>query len=140
MTRYRRRTQGFTLIELMIAIAIIAILAAIALPKFMTARHNAYLSACFVNERNLATALESYSNDNHSYPDTMQRLVETGNTGHINSIPVCPSGANVPYEYQVTPDHSSYTIVCRGYHHYQVPRIQEGFPRYSAESGLQESI
>jgi len=122
----------------MIVIAIIAILAAIALPKFITARHNAYVSACLLNERNLATALESYSNDNRTYPVDMAHLVQSGSAGHINSIPTCPSGAGVPYEYQVNADLDSFTLVCRGYHHFQVQRIPEGFPQYSASGGLRE--
>jgi prepilin-type N-terminal cleavage/methylation domain-containing protein len=60
----RRKEQGFTLIELMIVIAIIAILAAILIPNFLHARAEAVTAACEGNEKQLATAEEEYSVDN----------------------------------------------------------------------------
>jgi prepilin-type N-terminal cleavage/methylation domain-containing protein len=61
MTTTRR---AFTLIELMIVIAIISILAAILIPNFMHARAESVTSACEMNEKMLATAEEEYSVDN----------------------------------------------------------------------------
>jgi hypothetical protein len=68
----------------------------------------------------------------------MDRLLQAGNAGHINAIPTCPSGAGVPYEYEVSTDRDSFTLICRGYHHFQVRRIPEGFPQYTASGGLRE--
>ena len=60
--------KGFTLIELMVVIAIIAILAAILIPNFMHARAQAQTSGCEANEKQIATALEEYAVDhNGSY-------------------------------------------------------------------------
>ncbi|HEV2037672.1 MAG TPA: prepilin-type N-terminal cleavage/methylation domain-containing protein [Candidatus Eremiobacteraceae bacterium] len=56
--------KGFTLIELMIVIAIIAILAAILIPNFLHARAESVTAACEGNEKQLATAEEEYSVDN----------------------------------------------------------------------------
>ncbi len=61
-------SKGFTLIELLIVVAIIAILAAIAVPNFLEAQVRAKVSRSKTDMRTLATAIESYSVDNNSYP------------------------------------------------------------------------
>jgi prepilin-type N-terminal cleavage/methylation domain-containing protein len=57
-------SRGFTLIELMIVIAIIAILAAILIPNFAHARAESQTASCEDNEKSLATAMEEYAVDN----------------------------------------------------------------------------
>lgn len=61
--------RAFTLIELLIVVAIIAILAAIAVPNFLLAQTRAKLSRAQADQRTLATALETYAIDaNGKYP------------------------------------------------------------------------
>ncbi len=55
-----RNKEGFTLIELMIVIAIIGILAAIAIPNFISYRKKAYDGAANANIQDLATAVNAY--------------------------------------------------------------------------------
>lgn len=52
--------KGFTLVEIMIVVAIIALLAAIAIPNLLRARHNANEAAAIASCRTISTALESY--------------------------------------------------------------------------------
>ncbi len=59
--------KAFTLIELLIVVAIIAILAAIAVPNFLEAQVRAKVSRCKSDMRNLANALESYFVDQNKY-------------------------------------------------------------------------
>ncbi|CAN5492443.1 hypothetical protein BH09SUM1_BH09SUM1_00210 [soil metagenome] len=61
-------SKAFTLIELLIVVAIIAILAAIAVPNFLEAQTRAKISRAQTDQRTIATALESYAVDNQKYP------------------------------------------------------------------------
>ena len=60
LQKLRGNSQGFTLIELMIVIAIIGILAAIAIPNFISYRDKAYCSKAEVDAQNVLAALASY--------------------------------------------------------------------------------
>jgi len=61
--------RAFTLIELLIAVAIIAILAAIAVPNLLDAQVRSKVARVKNDLRALATALEAYQADNQAYPD-----------------------------------------------------------------------
>lgn len=60
--------KAFTLIELLIVVAIIAILAAIAVPNFLEAQTRAKVSRVKADFRTIATAVEVYHLDNNQYP------------------------------------------------------------------------
>ncbi len=60
--------RAFTLIELLIVVAIIAILASIAVPNFLEAQVRSKVARVQADQRSLATALESYAVDHNNYP------------------------------------------------------------------------
>jgi len=60
LQKLRGNSQGFTLIELMIVIAIIGILAAIAIPNFISYRDKAYCSKAETDGQSVLAALASY--------------------------------------------------------------------------------
>ena len=72
-----KNQKGFTLIELMIVIAIIGILAAIAIPQFSAYRKRSYNAAAQSDLRNAATAQEAYYVDEETYTSTVSLLVGT---------------------------------------------------------------
>ncbi len=90
------RNQAFTLIELLIVVAIIGILAAIAVPNFLNAQTRSKISRVQADQRSVTTALEQYRLDHNSYPPdaTNRRPVGlymlTTPVSYIQTIPIDP--------------------------------------------------
>ncbi len=68
MNTQRTAARAFTLIELLIVVAIIGILAAIAVPNFLNAQTRAKVARCYSDMRSLASAFDMYNLDNNAYP------------------------------------------------------------------------
>jgi len=123
----REGERGFTLIELMIVVAIIAILAGILIPNFVNARAQAQTAACESNLRSIATALELYYADNQIYPAAagapVQPSLLTANTvAYLNNTPKDPAAQSGSAMYVLTTTQATgsspatYTILCPGVH------------------------
>ena len=90
----RNNEKGFTLIELMIVIAIIGILAAIAIPQFTNYKKRAANSASMSDLKNLATAEEVYNTDNNTYTSTIANLSDSGYKGNSKGVTVSITAAS----------------------------------------------
>lgn len=147
------KSKGFTLVELMIVIAIISILATIIIPKMSQARDRSKLAACKSNLRHLGVAAEMYANDNgHLYPPSGKLkpgncLLVDPTLGYFkNGEPVCPANpapsAATSYGLVSPADYRSYYIYCRagtlGYPTHTVLGLANGFPQYDSVKGLIE--
>jgi prepilin-type N-terminal cleavage/methylation domain-containing protein len=85
MSAAPRKTWGFTLVELLVVIGIIALLISILLPALNSAREAGHRTACLSNQRQLVLAWLQYANDNKQFlvsPATADGYgwVGTGNT------------------------------------------------------------
>ena len=78
--------KAFTLIELLIVVAIIAILAAIAVPNFLEAQTRAKISRTKSDMRTSATALEAYCVDNNGYPNSHSFGIATAKTAPADPL------------------------------------------------------
>jgi len=105
-TKMMRKNEGFTLIELMIVIAIIGILAAIAIPQFSAYRQRSYNAAAEADLRNAATAQEAYYVDAQKYVADPNNLIGT-TYGLFLSQGVAIGGALSGSQYQMSAYHSS---------------------------------
>lgn len=74
LSKMKRNNKGFTLIELMIVVAIIGILAAIAIPQFAKMRQKGQNAAATSALGNLKTAQEAYYLENDIYADPIGNL------------------------------------------------------------------
>jgi general secretion pathway protein G len=97
----RRRRAGFTLIEMLVIVAIIAVLAAVVAPEVFRNVGDAHANAARSQVEIFGTALDNYRLDNHAYPTTEQGLAALRTEPTVGERPPRWRG---PYLRRAVPD------------------------------------
>jgi prepilin-type N-terminal cleavage/methylation domain-containing protein len=109
MKNTNAKKKGFTLVEIMIVVAIIGLLAAIAIPNFVRARTTSQMNACINNLRLIDSACQQWALEQHQGsaaqpgPSDIQPYLGHGTAGELPSCPADTTAAGGSYT-------TSYTV------------------------------
>lgn len=142
LEREKKRTGCVSPLSLLALLSVMLVLGAVLVPNFLRARARGQLTACKSNLKNIATALEMYSEDsNGQYPTGLSKLTPD----YLKFLPQCPGGSSANYVLQLgadaplnkskSPDY--YYIECRGENH-RATSITGNYPAFNSIEGLIE--
>ncbi|MFH1092794.1 MAG: type II secretion system protein [Candidatus Omnitrophota bacterium] len=105
-----KKRDGFTLIEIMVVIALVGFLAAISILNLLASRRTAEYSVCLENRRVIENAETTYLANIKTHSASLQQLLDSG---YLNKIPNCPSSGIFAWEpYEITSPYYQTSLGC----------------------------
>ena len=115
MLKFKKNQKGFTLIEVLLVIVILGVLAAIAIPRFLTTEAQAKINACNTQISQLRTQIEKWHFDKNAYPADLATLIADGNYFPNGASVNCPVTPATAYTYVALTG----TLVCPNFANHQ---------------------
>lgn len=86
--------KGYTLVEIMIVVAILAVLLSVAIPNYLKSGKNTSKNSCIVNLRQIDSAMEQWAIENNIVAGTVLGAMEESEVyAYVDGgMPSCPSG------------------------------------------------
>ncbi len=131
---------AFTLIEILVVIAIIGILAGIMVPSYAKSKAEANLTACEQNLREIAVAANTFLVRHHGSEVRscigVEALVDSG---YLQAEPICPAAGKCTYRFYMYDKDTTpyYVIMCLGTNH-RGCGLKAHFPKYDERIGIIE--
>jgi len=116
MKKLTNKKQGFTLVEIMIVVAIIGLLAAIAIPNFVKARTTSQQNACINNLRLIDSSKQQWALEQRQQSTStpvgsdLQPYLGRGGNGEL---PTCPVDPNNSFSTSYTPNNIGLNPQCQ---------------------------
>lgn len=107
-TKFRRASEGFTLVEIMVVIAVIIVVGAISIPGLMRSRLNANEAAAVAALKTISAASVTYRASHTTYPIGLSDLYEEGGAQFIDSK--LASGSRQGYNYTLQGNEDGFNI------------------------------
>lgn len=111
----KHNERGFTLIEMLVVVAIIGVFLSLALPVYKDTVVNAQNRSCELNKRMLKVAMETYYlNNGNVYPTTRKEIDELLAKHYLEERPTCSGGGT--YTFTPSADGKSVDVSCTIHH------------------------